>query len=112
MLRRAVLLAALAGVLGAPASARADALTVVFAGASAPAIRGAAEPSAPLMALAIVGGLVLVGLLLWGLARFFAWDPAWLAGARHAVQEAGWQASGLWDDFTDWLRPGRRGGAA
>jgi hypothetical protein len=74
--------------------------------------RGADEVPVPLVVLAIVGGLVLLGLLVWGLARFFAWDPAWAAGSRHAVAEAGWRAGGLWDDFTDWLRPGRRDGAA
>ena len=93
-----------------PVPAAADGAIVNAAARTAD--RGAAEPPAPLVALAILGGLVLLGLLLWGLARFFAWDPAWVAGARHAVQEAGWRASGLWDDFTDWLRPGRRGGAA
>ena len=69
---------------------------------------GASEPPAPLIVLAVLGALLLLGLLLWGLARYFAWDPGWLAGSRHAVQEAGWRAGGLWDDFTDWLRPGRR----
>jgi hypothetical protein len=83
---------------------------IVNAASRTPA-RGAADAPAPLIALGVVGGLLLLGLLLWGLARFLAWDPAWLAGARHAVQEAGWRAGGLWDDFTDWLRPGRRGGA-
>lgn len=73
------------------------------------AARGADGVPAPLIALAVLGALVLIALLVWGLARFFAWDPAWLAGARHATQEAGWHVSGLWDDFTDWLRPGRRG---
>jgi hypothetical protein len=92
-----------------PVAAAADG-AIVNAAARTPE-RGAADTPAPLIALAIVGGLVLLGLLLWGVARFFAWDPAWLAGARHAVQEAGWHAGGLWDDFTDWLRPGRRGGA-
>jgi hypothetical protein len=93
-----------------PAAAAADG-AIVNAAAKTPQ-RGASEPPAPLIALAVVGGVLLLALLLWGLARFFAWDPAWLAGARHAVQEAGWRAGGLWDDFTDWLRPGRRGGAA
>jgi cobalamin biosynthesis Mg chelatase CobN len=92
-----------------PAPAAADGAIVNAAARTAE--RGASEPPAPLIALAVVGGLLLLGLLLWGLARFFAWDPAWLAGTRHAVQEAGWRAGGLWDDFTDWLRPGRRGGA-
>ena len=89
-----------------PVPAAADGAIVNAAARSAD--RGTDEPPAPLIALAAVGGLLLLGLLLWGLARFFAWDPAWLAGARHAVQEAGWRAGGLWDDFTDWLRPGRR----
>jgi hypothetical protein len=52
--------------------------------------------------------LVLLALVAWGIARMLAWDPAWLAGARHAVAEAGWRASALWDDFGDWARPGRR----
>lgn len=89
-----------------PVPAAADGAIVNAAARSADP--GASEPPAPLIALAVIGGLVLLGLLLWGVARFFAWDPAWLAGARHAVQEAGWRAGGLWDDFTDWLRPGRR----
>ena len=89
-----------------PVPAAADGAIVNAAARSADP--GAAEPPAPLIALGAIGGIVLLGLLLWGLARFFAWDPAWLAGARHAVQEAGWRAGGLWDDFTDWLRPGRR----
>lgn len=93
-----------------PVPAAADGAIVTAAAKTAD--RGVADAPAPLVGLAILGGVALLGLLLWGLARFFAWDPAWVAGARHAVQEAGWRASGLWDDFTDWLRPGRRGGAA
>jgi cobalamin biosynthesis Mg chelatase CobN len=92
-----------------PAAAAADGAIVNAAARTAD--HGASEVPAPLIALAVVGGLLLLGLLLWGIARFFAWDPAWLAGARHAVAEAGWRAGGLWDDFTDWLRPGRRGPA-
>lgn len=53
------------------------------------------------------GALLLLALLVWGLARFFAWDPVWLARARHTVAEAGWRTSGLWEDFADWLRGGR-----
>ena len=60
-----------------------------------------------LLVLAVLGGLLLLGLLAWGLARFFAWDPAWLARSRHAVAEAGWRTSGAWADFADWLRRGR-----
>ena len=89
-----------------PAPVAADGAIVNAAARSADP--GASEPPAPLIVLAVLGALVLLGLLLWALARFFAWDPGWLAGSRHAVQEAGWRAGGLWDDFTDWLRPGRR----
>jgi hypothetical protein len=89
-----------------PAATAADGAIVNAAARTAD--RGASEPPAPLIALAALGALLLLGLLVWGIARFFAWDPAWVAGARHAVQEAGWRAGGLWDDFTDGLRPGRR----
>jgi hypothetical protein len=92
-----------------PAPAASDG-AIVNAAAQSPD-RGADETPAPLVALAVLGAFVLLGLLAWALARFFAWDPAWLAGSRHAVQEAGWRVGGLWDDFTDWLRPGRRGAA-
>jgi hypothetical protein len=60
-----------------------------------------------LLALAILGGLLALAALLWGLFRFFAWEPRWLLGARHSVAEAGWRTSGAWADFTDWLRSRR-----
>ena len=69
--------------------------------------RGADEAPAPLLVLAVLGALLLLGLLLWSLMRFFAWEPRWLAGARHATAEAGWRSSAVWEDFTDWLRRGR-----
>lgn len=62
---------------------------------------------APLVALLVAGGLLALSLLFWGLFRFFAWEPRWLLGARHAVAEAGWRTSGAWADFTDWLRTRR-----
>ena len=63
---------------------------------------------APLLALAIAGGLLALCLLLWGLFRFVAWEPTWLLNARHSVAEAGWRTGGAWADFTDWLRSRRR----
>ncbi|HEX8123765.1 MAG TPA: hypothetical protein VF549_21120 [Solirubrobacteraceae bacterium] len=62
---------------------------------------------APLVALLVAGGLLALSLLVWGLFRFFAWEPAWLPRARHSVAEAGWRTSGAWADFTDWLRTRR-----
>jgi hypothetical protein len=62
---------------------------------------------APLVALIVTGGLLALSLLVWGLFRFFAWEPRWLLDARHAVAEAGWRTGGAWADFTDWLRTRR-----
>jgi len=62
---------------------------------------------APLVALAIVGALLALCLLVWALFRFFAWEPRWLLEARHSVAEAGWRTGGAWADFTDWLRSRR-----
>jgi hypothetical protein len=69
--------------------------------------QGASTAPAPIVALAIVGGLLgLVGLA-WGLERWGAWEPNWLLASRHAVGEAGFRVSATWADFTDWVRLGR-----
>jgi hypothetical protein len=62
---------------------------------------------APLVALAIIGALLALAALLYGLARWWAWEPHWLVRARHAGAEASWRASGSWAEFVDWLRLGR-----
>jgi hypothetical protein len=62
---------------------------------------------APLVALAIIGALMALAALLYGLARWWAWEPHWLVRWRHAGAEAGWRASGAWAEFTDWVRLGR-----
>ncbi len=68
---------------------------------------GGDSDDAALIALVALGGLLLLGALVWALFRFFAWEPRWLLGARHAVAEAGWRTGGAWADFTDWLRSRR-----
>lgn len=83
----------------------ADDGAIVNAASRQAAARG--DAPAPLIVLAVLGALLLLGLLAWGVARFFAWDPRWLASTRHAVAEAGWHAGAAWADFTDWLRRGR-----
>jgi hypothetical protein len=62
---------------------------------------------APLVALAVIAVLMMLAALLYGLARWWAWEPGWLVRARHAGAEAGWRASGSWAEFMDWVRLGR-----
>ena len=77
--------------------------------ASKSADKGGDAP-APLLVLAVVGGLLLLGAVLWALARFFAFEPAWWVRWRHALSEAGWHVGGAWENFSDWLRRGRAAG--
>jgi hypothetical protein len=59
------------------------------------------------LALIVIGALLVMLLALWAFARWWAWEPHWLARWRHATAEAGWRASAAWAEFTDWLRLGR-----
>jgi hypothetical protein len=61
----------------------------------------------PVLALAILAGLLALAGLLVGLVRWFAWEPAWAVRMRHATGEAGWRASSTWAEFTDFVRFGR-----
>jgi hypothetical protein len=61
----------------------------------------------PIVVLAILAGLLALGALLFGVARWFAWDPAWAVRMRHATGEAGWRASSTWAEFADFVRFGR-----
>jgi hypothetical protein len=68
---------------------------------------GASTAPAPILALAIVGGMLGLAGLAWGIERWGAWEPAWLLTSRHAVGEAGFRVSSTWSDFSDWVRLGR-----
>jgi hypothetical protein len=61
----------------------------------------------PVLLLAILGGLLALGALLFAVARWFAWEPAWSVRFRHAAGEAGWRASSTFSEFTDFVRFGR-----
>ncbi|MDQ3770323.1 MAG: hypothetical protein M3370_12730, partial [Actinomycetota bacterium] len=68
----------------------------------------AATPAgAPVLLLAVLGGLLALGVLAWALARWWAFEPRWLLGTRHACTEAGYRASATWAEFLDWVRLGR-----
>jgi cobalamin biosynthesis Mg chelatase CobN len=77
------------------------------AAASSPADTGSDNAPAPLLLLAILGGLLALGALVYGAARWWAFDPPWLVRWRHATAEAGWRASNAWAEFTDWVKLGR-----
>jgi hypothetical protein len=61
----------------------------------------------PMLALAILLGVLALCTIAFGVARWFAWEPAWAGRLRHATGEAGWRASSTWSDFTDYVRLGR-----
>ena len=61
----------------------------------------------PLLLLAILGGLLALGALMFAVARWLAWEPAWSVRFRHAAGEAGWRASSTFAEFTDFVRFGR-----
>jgi hypothetical protein len=61
----------------------------------------------PMLALAVLAGLLALGAAAFGLVRWFAWEPAWTIRMRHAAGEAGWRASSTWSEFSDFVRLGR-----
>ena len=93
----------------APAPTTTQAAAPAPAPASAPAgatTAAAADDGAP-AGLVVAGALVVLILVLWAVAHWWAWEPHWLVRWRHATAEAGWRASAAWAEFTDWLRLGR-----
>jgi hypothetical protein len=68
---------------------------------------GGGDAPFPLVALAILAGLLALGALLAGLVRWSAWEPEWAHRMRHATGEAGWRASSTWAEFADFVRFGR-----
>jgi hypothetical protein len=65
------------------------------------------DAPAPLLIIAILAAIVLLPALLWYAARLRGAEPRWLPDARHAIAEAGFRSSGIWSEFTDWVRLGR-----
>jgi hypothetical protein len=87
-----------------PAPAAADQAIARTAGAARDSDAGV---PAPVVALAVIGGLLALGGLGYGLAHWLAWDPRWARRSRHALAEAGWRAGNTWSEFADWVRLGR-----
>jgi hypothetical protein len=76
-------------------------------GVAARASDPATDAPFPIVALAVLAGLGALGMLLFGIVRWRAWEPAWAERLRHAAGEAGWRASSTWAEFTDFVRFGR-----
>ncbi len=67
----------------------------------------ATEAPFPILALAVLAGLLALSGLLVAVVQWRAWEPAWVDRFRHAAGEAGWRASSTWAEFTDFVRFGR-----
>ena len=76
-------------------------------GIAARATEPATDAPVPLIALAVLAGLLALATMAVGVARWRAWEPAWADRLRHAAGEAGWRASSTWSEFTDFVRLGR-----
>jgi hypothetical protein len=61
----------------------------------------------PILLLAAIATAIAAVMAVAGIARVRGWDPAWVAGWRHAWGEAGYRTDGAWAGFVDWLRSAR-----
>jgi hypothetical protein len=57
--------------------------------------------------LAALGALLLLGCLVWALARWLALEPRWTVSLMHSLREASYRGSATWAEFSDWARLGR-----
>jgi hypothetical protein len=58
------------------------------------------------IAAAVLGALIVLLCLAWGLLRFGAFEPRWMLSLRHSVAEAAFRTSATWAEFLDWVRLG------
>lgn len=67
---------------------------------------------APLIAMAVLAGVIAVLSAAVTLVRRTGIDPGWAAAGRHSAGEAADRIGAAWEDFADWQRSGRqdRGG--
>jgi hypothetical protein len=59
------------------------------------------------LALAILAALLLLGCIVWVLARWLALEPRWTISLMHSLREASYRGSATWAEFSDWARIGR-----
>lgn len=58
------------------------------------------------VAAALAALLVLI-CVVWGAARWYAYEPHWTVSLRHSFAEAGLRMSSTWEELADWTRLGR-----
>jgi hypothetical protein len=104
---------AIAPTSAAPGTSAAPASTTAPASSTAPGVssqtpgKTADSSTGALVLLAVIGVVLLLAAVGFGLARWWAWEPRWLVRWRHSTAEAGWRTSAAWAEFRDWLRLGR-----
>ncbi len=57
--------------------------------------------------VAALAALLILLCLVWGAARWRAYEARWTVSLRHSLEEAGWHLAASWQEFSDWLRLGR-----
>lgn len=57
--------------------------------------------------LAILGALLVLACLAWGIGRWLALEPRWTVAFTHSLREASYRGSATWAEFSDWARLGR-----
>jgi hypothetical protein len=88
------------------------ALVALLAPAAASAAATAVHPahtsklSTVAIVVAAIAVLLAVGCAVWALARIEAFEPRWTLSLRHAIAEAGFRASAIWAELSDWARLG------
>jgi hypothetical protein len=55
---------------------------------------------------AVAAAVLILLCVAWAVARWWAYEPRWLAPARHACAEAGLRLSATWGELRDWMRLG------
>lgn len=57
--------------------------------------------------MAILGAVLLLACLAWGIGRWLALEPRWAIAFTHSLREASYRGSATWAEFSDWARLGR-----
>jgi hypothetical protein len=57
--------------------------------------------------LAILGALLVLACIAWGIGRWLALEPRWAVSLTHSLREASYRGSATWAEFSDWARLGR-----